>query len=126
MRPEAFEDLAHAALEGDATPEQRRELEAHLASDPGARQRWLELETAFRALSRVRPVEPPLDLKPAIMRAIHAERRAAPAKGRGLGRLMGFRLASAFAAGAVAGAIVWSVATSDADAARQPYRSTAR
>lgn len=112
MIDEAFDELAHAALDGTATPEQRATLDARVASDPEARERWLDFETAHTTLARVRNVEPPLDLKPAIMRAIHAERRSsAPGHFEGarerIGRAIGLRLASAFAIGAVAGILIW-------------------
>jgi len=113
MTHDTFDELAHAALDGTATPQQRTALDARVSSDPAARERWLDLETANRALKQVRPVEPPLDLKPAIMRAIHAERRAALTSGEAsgvrerLGRALGLRLASAFAVGAVAGVLIW-------------------
>ncbi len=115
---EAFEALAHAALDGTATPEQRATLDARLASDPTLRERWLDLETANAALAQVRAVQPPLDLKPAIMRAIHAERYAAQTASTGgvrerLGRALGLRLASAFAIGAVAGILIWPLVSAN-------------
>jgi len=115
MTHEAFDELAHAALDGTATPEQRTALETQLASDPRVRERWLDLQTAHGALEQVRAVEPPLDLKPAIMRAVYAEQRSAPfagASGR-LGRALGLRLASAFALGALAAVLIWPLVTGD-------------
>ena len=77
MSDQAFDELAHAVLDGIATPQQRATLDARLASDSIVRERWIHLEVAFMNLARIRAVEPPLDLKPAIMRAVHAERQSA-------------------------------------------------
>lgn len=119
MTHDAFDELAHATLDGTATPEQRTTLDAQLGSDPAARERWLDLETTYSALGHMRAVEPPLDLKPAIMRAIHAERRAAHGSSESvgvrarLGRALALPLASAFAMGAVAGVMVWPLVAGD-------------
>ena len=112
MKRESFEDLANAALEGSATPEQRAALGAWLEGDPKSRERWNTLQLAFEALARAHPVAPPPELKGAIMQRIHAEqaaRRAAPHTGPGLHRAPALRFASVFAAGFAAGILIWTL-----------------
>lgn len=118
MIDEAFDELAHAALDGTATPEQRDTLDLRLASDPVARERWRDLEAAYSGLAQIRTLEPPLDLKPAIMRAVHAELRSTQQAGAGgirerLGRALGLRLASAFAIGGIAGILIWPLVSAN-------------
>ncbi len=129
MIDEAFDALAHAVLDGNATPQQRATLDARLASDPAARERWLDFETTHTTLARVRNVEPPLDLKPAIMRAVHADRQSSAtghfegARER-IGRAIGLRLASAFAIGAVAGILIWPLVANRGDLRNLPTSGT--
>jgi len=119
MTHDSFDELAHAALDGTATPAQRSALDDRLATDSSVRERWLDIQAAYRALEQVPKVEPPLDLKPSIMRAVHAERRVAASAGASagvrerVGRAFGLRLASAFAAGALVTVLVWPLVTGD-------------
>jgi len=114
MMRESFEELANAALDGTATPDQRRALAARLETDARSRAAWTALEIAFEALARTRPVAPPPELKAAVMRAIHEDRAVrsmAPPPLAGMRRGLALRLASAFAAGCAAGILVWTLAT---------------
>lgn len=75
MNREEFERIATATLEGGASTGERRALEAHLASDPAAREAWDDLMIAHAGLAGARLDEPPAGLAPALMAAIEAEAR---------------------------------------------------
>ena len=51
--------LMHAVLDREASPEQQRALDALLASDPQARERFAEIERFFTRLGRLPEQEPP-------------------------------------------------------------------
>ena len=53
MKITALTQLMHAVLDGEATPDEARELERHLAADPAARAEFDELRRLFDELSRV-------------------------------------------------------------------------
>ena len=111
MNRDAFDELAHAALEGAATAEQRAELDTRIGQDPELRERWESLSETFRELALVRPEPAPAGLRNDVMRVIRAERAAGRGAERSswLARAFGLRLASAFAAGCAAGVLVVSM-----------------
>ncbi len=125
MTRPSFAELAHAVLDGEASPAERAELAARVATDAKAREEWDSLETAVRALRAARPLPPPGDLKRNIMRSIQSEgavrltagldRRPAARLDRRfagwLDRKLAIRLAATFATGCAAGILVWSLAT---------------
>lgn len=108
-----YEDLIQEVLEGDATPEQIKRLEAWLAGSEAGRARRRELEGVFQALRGVPEVDPPADLKDGVLRAL----RARPASGRAQGFARSwtpgprFRPAFIFAAGLAAGAVGYGAVT---------------
>src|ERR1700682_1099649 len=69
--------LMHAVLDGEAIPDEARELERLLAADPTARAQFEELSSLFDALSRVPKAFPPEGLVAAVMARVR--RRPAPA-----------------------------------------------
>ncbi len=80
--------LMHAALDGDATPEQARELDALLAADPAAREQFAELQRLFVALRQVPQAYPPEGLVARVMEQLpegSARRRQLSGASRVLG-----------------------------------------
>ena len=69
--------LMHAVLDGEATPDEARELERVLAADPAARAEYADLRFLFEGLSRVPKAFPPEGLVAAVMASV--PRRPAPA-----------------------------------------------
>ena len=53
MRHSHLSELMHAVLDGEATREEARELEAQLARDAAARAQFDELRSVFEQLRRV-------------------------------------------------------------------------
>ena len=51
--------IMHAVLDGQATPEQQRELDRLFAMDPRARERFTEIERFFSRLEELPDEEPP-------------------------------------------------------------------
>ncbi len=129
-----FEELANATLDGTATPAEQAALTAMLERDTGARERFRTLELAVRAMSRVRDVEVPIDLKDQILDAVRAESppwsrpRPVQSPRRPLGeiitRALGLRLAAAFAAGIAAGVIAFTLATGGRPLVQGPATGT--
>src|SRR5258708_8694178 len=76
----AFErtELMHGVLDGEATPDEARELDRLLATNPAARAQFEELRSLFDALSRVPKAFPPEGLVAAVMASV--PRRPAPAE----------------------------------------------
>lgn len=69
-----YTELISAALDGALSPDQRKELEAHLASCPECAALFKELSALHAALEDLPPVEPPAELKARIMEAVAAEK----------------------------------------------------
>ena len=67
MNPTERTRLMHAALDGEATPGETRELERVLAANPAARAEYDELRQLFDALSRVPKAYPPEGLVASVM-----------------------------------------------------------
>ncbi len=67
MNKPAATDLMHAVLDGEATPEQIRDLDLLLARDPAARAEFDELRALFDDLARVPQPEPPENLQQRIL-----------------------------------------------------------
>ena len=59
--------LMHAVLDGEATPDEARELEALLEADPALRERHGQWQAMFDAMRRVPPAWPPEGLVAAVM-----------------------------------------------------------
>jgi hypothetical protein len=106
-----LERLMNEVLDGVATPEEARSLEAHLAVDAEARAAFEQLQSLATALRGVPMVDPPPDLKGSVLRSIRG-RTAAPGHGGWLGAVRtAFRARPAlgygytFAAGLAAGIV---------------------
>ncbi len=80
MNPTQRTRLMHAALDGEATSEETRDLERVLAADPSARSEYDELRRLFDALSRVPKAFPPEGLVASVMARV-------PQPGSGQSRL---------------------------------------
>ena len=105
------EELLHRAIDGEATPEERRRLEEALRLDPAARGRYEELRRLQGAIDSVPRVEPPAGLLQAVMSAIRLRARAGEPRATepratawetlraAFGRRPGLGLGLAFAAG---------------------------
>jgi anti-sigma factor RsiW len=63
-------ELMHAVLDGEATPDEARELEHLLATNPAARAQFEELRSLFDALSRVPKAFPPEGLVAAVLASV--------------------------------------------------------
>jgi anti-sigma factor RsiW len=74
------ERLLQDELDGVASPEGSKRLQARLAQSAEVRARHQELQTVSRALDQVRLEEVPTDLKEGVMAAIAAAERANPAR----------------------------------------------
>ena len=59
--------LMHAVLDGEATPDEARELDRLLEADPALRGRFGEWRAMFEAMGRVSPAYPPEGLVAAVM-----------------------------------------------------------
>ena len=79
MNPTERTRLMHAALDGEATPEETRALERLLAANSAARAEYDELRRLFDALSRVPKAYPPEGLVASVMARV-------PQHGGGQGR----------------------------------------
>jgi hypothetical protein len=62
--------LMHTVLDGEATPEESRALEQHLAADPAARAEFDALARLFDALASIPSVVPPAGLVDSVMARI--------------------------------------------------------
>ena len=80
--------LMHAALDGDAMPEQARELDALLAADPAAREQFAELQRLFVALRQVPQAYPPEGLVARVMEQL-PQRSARRRQLSGASRVLG-------------------------------------
>lgn len=69
-----YTELISAVLDGALSPDQRKELEAHLASCPECAALFKELSALHAALEDLPSVEPPAELKARIMEAVAAEK----------------------------------------------------
>ena len=69
------EALMHAVLDGQASPEERAELDRLLAADPSACEQFAGLRALFAAMSRVPPVEPPAHLLDGVIGQFDAIRK---------------------------------------------------
>src|SRR5437867_12849652 len=58
--------LMHAVLDGEATPEEARELERLLAGDAAARAEYESLKVFFAKVQGVPPIDPPAGLADSI------------------------------------------------------------
>jgi anti-sigma-K factor RskA len=76
MTPDEFERIADEVLAGTADARERERLEAHVASDAGAREVWANLRAAHAALAEARLEPAPPGLRAEIQRAIQVEARA--------------------------------------------------
>ena len=82
----------HAVLDGEATPDETRELERQLAADPAARAEFDELRRLFDELSRVPKAYPPEGLVASVMARVsqrtdgHGDFRQPFARPRVIGR----------------------------------------
>lgn len=63
----------HAVLDGEATPEERRELEVRLAEDAAARSEFESLRAMFASLAALPEADPPRDLTARIAAALPSE-----------------------------------------------------
>ena len=66
--PPSFESLIHAVLDGEASAEQRAELDRRLEGDPALRARFEEMQRVVALLEAVPAVEPPAGLVESILR----------------------------------------------------------
>jgi hypothetical protein len=64
-------DLMHAVLDGEATPDEVRELDLRLAGDAGARAEFAALRRMFDDLGRVPPRLPPEDLQARLLAQVN-------------------------------------------------------
>ena len=132
MKP--FEELATAAIDGVATPEERAALSTLIERDPAAKEKFHAMELAVRTLGRMPEVQPPSDLKAQIMAAVRAEGRPWPttpapvrhraSMGEVISRAMGLRLAATFAAGLAVGVIAFTLATGGRPLVQGPTSGT--
>jgi hypothetical protein len=58
----SLDELMHAVLDGEASPQQALELEQLLSADPGARRKFEDLRGLLRVLSGAPRLEPPAQL----------------------------------------------------------------
>lgn len=65
--PPSFEALIHAVLDGEASAEQRAELDRRMQSDPALRAKYEEMQRVFAILEEVPAVEPPAGLVESIL-----------------------------------------------------------
>ena len=67
MKTSELDELMQAVLDGEATPEQARELERRLAADPAARAEFGQLKHLFDGLAGVPKQFPPEGLVASVM-----------------------------------------------------------
>ena len=72
MKTPRLTSLMHAALDGEATDSEIRELEQGLASDSAARAEFDDLKRVFRALESIPKEHPPEGLVAAVTAALPA------------------------------------------------------
>ena len=72
MKTSKLTPLMHAALDGEATDSEIRELEQDLANDPAARAEFDDLKRVFRALASIPKEHPPEGLVAAVTAALPA------------------------------------------------------
>jgi len=110
---ERVDRLADRVLDGEASPEERAELERLVAGDSKARALVAERSSLFETLRRVPKREPPDDLGDSILAAIRSER--VTSRGRGRLRLWGSFMARrpglGFSYALLAGWVVGSLTT---------------
>ena len=70
MKISALTELMHTVLDGEATPDEARELDRRLAADPAARAEFEELRRLFDELSHVPQVYPPEGLVASVMAGV--------------------------------------------------------
>ena len=70
MKITELTELMHAVLDGEATPDEARELERRLAADPAARADSTTSARLFDELSRVPKAYPPEGLVASVMAAL--------------------------------------------------------
>ena len=80
MKPAELNALMHAVLDGEATPDEARELEHALAADPATRRRFEDWRELWDGLGRIEQAYPPEGLVASVMadlppRAARAGRR---------------------------------------------------
>lgn len=131
MRPDEFERIADAVLAGNADAAERQRLEAHVASDPAAREAWADLRTAHAVLEQARLEPAPAGLRSEILRAVDAEARARGGRRSWLADLMdSFRarpalaLGTTFSVGLAIGVLAFGAARGGWEAGRELAPST--
>ena len=95
-----WERLVSAYLDGEVTPEERREVETRLRQDPDLQQLCEELAQVRRLLQNLPPREMPQELESRILQAVRGQRPRS--KQTGAGRLLWA------AAGAAAAVVLFS------------------
>ena len=70
-----YDSAMQAVLDGVATPAEARDVEARVAADPAARERFEELRAAFEALRSVPKAFPPEGLVASVLAALPPESR---------------------------------------------------
>jgi len=112
---ERVDRLADRVLDGEASPEERAELERLVAGDSKARALVTERRSLFETLRRVPKREPPDDLGDSILAAIRSERLTSRGRGRGWlglwGSFMARRPGLGFSYALLAGWVVGSLTT---------------
>jgi anti-sigma factor RsiW len=80
MTPTQLHELMHAVLDGEAAPDERRELETRLAADASTRAEFESLKALFEGLRKVPQGFPPEGLVASVMDGLPSgdERRADP------------------------------------------------
>jgi hypothetical protein len=74
MTRNEFERIAEAVLEGTANAREREQLEAHVVSDPQAREIWADLRVAHVALADAELEPLPAGLRGEILRSVRSSR----------------------------------------------------
>ena len=115
MSLERVDRLADRVLDGEASPEERAELERLVARDSKARALVAERRSLFETLRRVPKRVPPDDLGDSILAAIRSERLTSRGRGRGWlglwGSFMARRPGLGFSYALLAGWVVGSLTT---------------
>jgi hypothetical protein len=116
MTQEELVSLINSDIDGTINPEQSAELNARLALDTGSRKLHQELKNLSALLSRLDPVNPPLELHKQIINAIQFEGPSAHRsllRGRSFFRSLfvrpGINYTYAFAMGIVVGIVALSL-----------------
>jgi len=78
MASEDLQRLMHAVLDGQASPDEARALEARLAADPDARAEFEAWRSLFGQLRHVPQADAPADLLPSIRAALRPHQLSAP------------------------------------------------